>query len=162
MAAMITGGDRRKICPERIPRKRPFDAGVSPQIGISRFAHLQVRGLPARFPRGGIPSSTQMQLPAPVAREALAARVNLDIDAPTVARQIESAIREHVLSTLKRRGVVVGLSGGIDSSVVAALAARALGRDRVLAILMPERDSSDDALRLGTEVAKNLGIEAIV
>jgi len=103
-----------------------------------------------------------MQLPAPVAREALAARVNLDIDAPTVARQIESAIREHVLSTLQRRGVVVGLSGGIDSSVVAALAARALGRDRVLAILMPERDSSDDALRLGTEVAKNLGIEAIV
>ena len=50
------------------------------------------------------------------------------------------------------------ISGGIDSSVVAALSARALGPDRVLGLLMPERDSSADALRLGRLVAEQLGI----
>ena len=55
---------------------------------------------------------------------------------------------------------MVGLSGGIDSSVVAALSARALGADRVLGLLMPERDSSADALRLGRLVDK-LGIEVL-
>jgi NAD+ synthase len=58
--------------------------------------------------------------------------------------------------------VVVGLSGGIDSSVVAALAVRALGPNRVLGLFMPEKDSSDDSLKLGELVATTLGIEAIV
>src|ERR1700737_771560 len=56
----------------------------------------------------------------------------------------------------------VGLSGGIDSSVVAALAARALGKDRVLGLSMPERDCSSDSLRLGRHVAEACGIECIV
>jgi NAD+ synthase len=57
---------------------------------------------------------------------------------------------------------VVGISGGIDSSVVATLCARALGCDRVLGLLMPERDSSSDALRLGLLLAKRLGIQFLV
>jgi NAD+ synthase len=86
----------------------------------------------------------------------------LAIDAPEVAARIERAIHEQVLGTLRRRGAVVGLSGGIDSSVVATLCARALGADRVLGLLMPERDSSDDALRLGRVVARQLGIRHLV
>jgi NAD+ synthase len=82
----------------------------------------------------------------------------LRIDAARVAAEIEEAIRAQVLGTLRRRGVVVGMSGGIDSSVVAALSARALGPERVLGLLMPERHSSDDALRLGTLLARHLGI----
>jgi NAD+ synthase len=84
------------------------------------------------------------------------------IDALRVAEQIENAIREQVLGTLKRRGAVLGISGGIDSSVVAALCARALGKDRVVGLLMPERDSSDDALRLGRMLAEYLGIRHMV
>ena len=81
--------------------------------------------------------------------------------ADTVAR-IVAAIRDEVLEDMRRRGAVVALSGGIDSSVVATLCARALGRDRVLGLLMPERDSSSDALRLGTALARHVGIECIV
>jgi NAD+ synthase len=86
----------------------------------------------------------------------------LDIDAPDVARRIEGSIRQQVLQQLRRKGAVVGLSGGIDSSVVAALCARAFGPARVLGVLMPERDSSDDALVLGRLIATHLGIEHVV
>jgi NAD+ synthase len=86
----------------------------------------------------------------------------LAIDAPGVAEQITEAIRAHVLGTLRRRGVVVGLSGGIDSSVVAALSVRALGRERVFGLFMPERDSSDDSMTLGRLIADSLGVETLV
>jgi NAD+ synthase len=86
----------------------------------------------------------------------------LELDVARVADDIASAIREQVLGTSKRRGAVVGMSGGIDSSVVAALCARALGPERVFGLLMPERDSSGDALRLGTLLANHLGIPLAV
>jgi NAD+ synthase len=82
----------------------------------------------------------------------------LKLDAAATCTRIEQAIREQVRERLRRRGAVVGMSGGVDSSVVAALCARALGRDRVQALFMPERDSSGDALRLGRMVAEQLGI----
>ena len=82
----------------------------------------------------------------------------LRIDPRGVAEEIEEAIREEVLGSLRRRGAVVGMSGGIDSSVVAALCARALGRDRVIGLLMPDRDSSSDTLHLGQLVADRLEI----
>ncbi len=86
----------------------------------------------------------------------------LRIDAPQETARIEKAIREQVMGTLRKRGAVVGMSGGIDSSVVASLCARALGKDRVHGLFMPERDSSDDALRLGKLLAAQLGISATV
>ena len=86
----------------------------------------------------------------------------LAIDPAVVAGRIERTLREQVMGTLRRRGAVVGLSGGVDSSVAAGLAARALGPERVLGLLMPERDSSPDSLRLGRLVAETLGIEALV
>lgn len=86
----------------------------------------------------------------------------LKLDAAGVVDRITAAIREQVLKDLKRKGAVLGLSGGIDSSVVAALSARALGKDRVLALLMPERESSEDSLTLGHLVADHLGIKTIV
>jgi NAD+ synthase len=71
-------------------------------------------------------------------------------------------LRQQVLGTLRRKGAVVGISGGIDSAVVAALCVRALGKDKVLGLFMPEHHSSDDALRLGRMLAADLGIEAVV
>ena len=81
----------------------------------------------------------------------------LRIDPAQVASTIEEALRIQVLQTLRRRGIVVGLSGGIDSSVVTALCARALGPERVQVLLMPERDSSPDSAALATQLTTKLG-----
>jgi NAD+ synthase len=86
----------------------------------------------------------------------------LRIDAAKVTEQVARGIREQVMGTLKRRGAVVGMSGGIDSSVVASLCVKALGPDRVVGLLMPERDTSGDALRLGRMLAEHLGIKHVV
>ena len=85
----------------------------------------------------------------------------LDIDLAAAAAEIENAIRRHV-GRLHKRGIVVGLSGGIDSSVVTALCARALGADRVQVLLMPERDSSPESLTLGRLLAGQLGTPVLV
>jgi NAD+ synthase len=73
-----------------------------------------------------------------------------------------TAIRDIVLKQLRRKGAVIGLSGGIDSSVVAALCVRALGPERVLGLFMPETDSSDESLRLGRMLADRLGIRTVL
>jgi len=86
----------------------------------------------------------------------------LDIKAEAVVSVAQESIRKTVLHRLRRRGAVVGLSGGIDSSVTAAICVRALGRDRVFAVMMPESESSDDSLRLGQMLAESLGIASIV
>ena len=82
----------------------------------------------------------------------------LQIDAAAVAARIEAGIRDVVCGQLRRKGVVLGLSGGIDSSVVGALAARALGGDRVIGLMMPEADSSPDSAMLATRLAEAFGI----
>jgi NAD+ synthase len=86
---------------------------------------------------------------------------SLQIDAAAETQRIASELREQVLRRLRRRGVVVGLSGGIDSSVTAALCAAAFGPERVLAIYLPEHDSDPDSLRLGRLVAQTLQVPAV-
>lgn len=86
----------------------------------------------------------------------------LEIDPEKETDRVASSIQQQVHGVLRRRGVVLGLSGGVDSSVVAALAVRALGPNRVLGLLMPERESSQDSLELGREIADRFGIETIV
>src|ERR1700676_2534363 len=81
----------------------------------------------------------------------------LKIDPARVTDEIALQIRGF-LSEMRRRGAVLGVSGGVDSSVVAALCVRALGKDRVLGLFMPEADSSPDSLSLGRLVTDTLGI----
>ncbi|MCW5695456.1 MAG: NAD(+) synthase [Bauldia sp.] len=86
----------------------------------------------------------------------------LRMDAAAEIKKISGSIRESVLKRFRRRGVVLGLSGGIDSSVTAGLAAEAVGPKRVLGVLMPEKDSDPESLRLGKLVADRFGIETVV
>ena len=86
----------------------------------------------------------------------------LSLDAEAEIERITQSLRAQVLGEFRRRGAVLGLSGGIDSSVVAALCVRAFGSDKVLGLFMPERDSADESLTFGRQVADALGVEAIV
>ena len=83
----------------------------------------------------------------------------LNIDLEKEATEICSALRETVSKRLMRRGVVVAISGGIDSSCTAGLAVRAFGPKKVFGLLLPERDSSGASVKLGTQLAEHLGIE---
>ena len=84
----------------------------------------------------------------------------LKLDCAAALEQIEQSIRTSVRDKLKKRGVVVALSGGIDSSVVGALCVRALGPERVFGLQLPERDSSSETLALSQLVVDHLGIES--
>lgn len=82
-----------------------------------------------------------------------------ELDLAAEADRIATRLREITLQTLRRRGLVVAISGGIDSSVCAALSVRALGRERVFGLLLPERDSSGASTRLGRLLVDHLGID---
>jgi NAD+ synthase len=86
----------------------------------------------------------------------------LVIDLAAEAARIAAELRRVVGKELKRRGLVVALSGGIDSSCVAALAVTALGKDRVFGLHMPERDSSDETLQLSQSVSDTFGFDSVV
>jgi NAD+ synthase len=82
----------------------------------------------------------------------------LDLDCREAAENIQAAIRQTVGPKFHRKGAVVAMSGGIDSSVVAALCAAALGNERVLGLLLPEHESADESLGLGRLVAESIGL----
>lgn len=87
---------------------------------------------------------------------------SLRIDPRRESERIVESIRSLLKNRIKRRGLVIGISGGIDSSVCAALAVRALGRKRVLGLEMPERHSSPDTLVCSSLLARHLGLDTIV
>jgi NAD+ synthase len=86
----------------------------------------------------------------------------LKIDAAAVSADIESKIRDIVVRRLNRKGVVIAISGGIDSSVVAALCSKAIGTARVIGLMLPEADSSPDSLRFANLLAQSLGLRTHV
>jgi NAD+ synthase len=85
----------------------------------------------------------------------------LHLDAEQEIQKLNQFLRDTIFQHFRRRGAIVGISGGIDSSVVAALCAQALGPDKVLGILLPEKESSEDSARLALELAGRLGIKTI-
>lgn len=86
---------------------------------------------------------------------------SLRIDAAQVTEQICQAIRHQIRGQMKKSGAVIGVSGGIDSTVTAALCCRALGPGKVLGVMMPEQDSSPESEKLARELAAKFGFEAI-
>jgi NAD+ synthase len=78
-----------------------------------------------------------------------------------VTNKIIHKLQQDVLHNLKRLGAVVGTSGGIDSSVCLALTAKAFGPERVLGIIMPEKDSNQDSEMLAKELAATFKVRTI-
>jgi NAD+ synthase len=83
---------------------------------------------------------------------------NLKLDLAKETARIGDAMKKQ-LRELRRKGVVLGLSGGIDSSVTAALAVKAIGKERVFGIFMPEHDSDAETLHFSRMIAEHLGIQ---
>lgn len=82
----------------------------------------------------------------------------LDFDPAREVERIGASIRDLLRSKINRRGLVVGISGGVDSAVSAALCVKALGANKVFGLLMPEQDSAPGTTPLGEVVAQHLGI----
>jgi NAD+ synthase len=87
------------------------------------------------------------------------AEASLRLDPVSTIEKISRTLQHQVGRVLKRRGLVVAMSGGVDSSVCAALAVRAMGAGTVFGLFMPERDSDARSLTLAQEWAELLGIE---
>jgi len=74
---------------------------------------------------------------------------------------LQETIKNSVLSTFHRRGAIIGISGGVDSAVTLALAANALGNNKVLGIMLPEKDSSTESARLAIILAEKFGVQTL-
>ena len=85
----------------------------------------------------------------------------LEIDPTAAVSQITTALRTQLSTVLKRRGLVVGMSGGVDSSVCAALAVEAVGPARVFGLFMPEHESDPESLEIARSLAEQLGIASV-
>ncbi len=85
----------------------------------------------------------------------------LELDLDAEADRIGQHIRTYLTDT-RRKGAVVALSGGIDSSVTAALCVHALGRERVFGLHMPERASAPDTIMLSTSISDTFGFDSVV
>jgi NAD+ synthase len=86
----------------------------------------------------------------------------LQLDLDRTIAEISERLRELVSRRMLRRGAVVAMSGGIDSSVTAALAVKALGPKKVFGLMLPELDSSARSRSLGESLAQHLGIDYAV
>jgi len=82
-------------------------------------------------------------------------------DIESTITSITTKLKENILSVTKRKGAVVGISGGIDSSVTLALTAKAIGAENVIGILLPEKDSSSESKELALKLAHQLGVKTI-
>ena len=83
-------------------------------------------------------------------------------DVGAVCDEIIAKLKDNVHGQLNRRGGVVGISGGIDSSVTFALAVKAFGPKNVFGVMLPEKDSSPDSEMLAQKLADKFGVETVV
>jgi NAD+ synthase len=93
-----------------------------------------------------------------MARKPLDAKV-LEMDNDRVIEHIVTRLRSILSKDVGRRGFVCAMSGGIDSSVSSSLCVKALGKDKVYGLMLPERDSSGFSTARGRQLAEHLGIK---
>jgi NAD+ synthase len=105
--------------------------------------------------------ASQLAPPSPPQNASMSGTIAnaLQLDVEKAVEAIVASMRQHLAESFKRKGYVVGMSSGVDSSVCAALAVRAVGPKKVFGIFMPEHESDPNSLRLATELAQQLGID---
>jgi NAD+ synthase len=86
----------------------------------------------------------------------------LAMDPAAECDRLEELMRRQVLGELRRRGGIVGVSGGVDSAVVLALTVRALGPERTLGVMMPDKHSDPASLDLARRLGEQYGVEMLL
>lgn len=86
----------------------------------------------------------------------------LDINPEIETERLVNLLRNTVYQTLKRRGAVLGISGGVDSSVVLALCVRAFGPERVIPLILPEKDSDPESEKIAYRLAELYGVKPVL
>jgi NAD+ synthase len=86
----------------------------------------------------------------------------LRLDAAAEVERIVARLRHDIYDVLRRKGGVLGVSGGVDSAVALALAVRALGPANLVALLLPEMESSPESARLARLVCSQFGVTPLV
>lgn len=86
----------------------------------------------------------------------------VEIDPAAETDRIVAFLQRNVRREMKRRGAVVGISGGIDSAVVLALSVRAFGAGNVVAVMLPDRDSDPISEKFARELAARFGVEPLL
>lgn len=104
------------------------------------------------------PPSPVVARSRPVASSPTVAQPQLQLDAELTRKWLVEFLRDEVRRLRRFERAIVGLSGGVDSAVVAWLAAEALGPDRVIAVRMPYRTSSPASLEHARMVVEATGI----
>ena len=83
----------------------------------------------------------------------------LKIDPAQELEKLSKFIMDQVRGVFRRKGIVVGLSGGIDSACIAAVAVHTVGKERVVGLVLPEKESNPVSAEFASKHAENLGIE---
>lgn len=86
----------------------------------------------------------------------------LEIDCALEVEKIAQGIRNFLRKDIRKRGLVIAISGGVDSAVCAALSVKAVGVKKVFGLLLPERDSASESSLRGKQLADQLGIDYAV
>src|SRR5208337_911025 len=86
----------------------------------------------------------------------------LKLDPARETERIVQFLQKNVRQTMRRHGGVVGISGGIDSAVVLALSVRAFGPQKVVTVMMPDKDSDPISEKLARELATRFGVEPLL
>ncbi len=86
----------------------------------------------------------------------------LQLDPEQEVERIVERLHRDIFHVLKRKGGVLGVSGGVDSAVVLALAVRAMNKNRLVTLLLPEKESSPESLLLGRQVCHQFGVTPLV
>ena len=77
----------------------------------------------------------------------------------TKISEITNFIKNEVFEIYQKKGVVIGLSGGIDSAITAALCTKSIGSDKILGLILPEKESDPNSENLAQEIAKKYNIK---
>src|SRR5213078_4377897 len=155
-------------------RSRGATIRAPPPASVAQTRQHRPRaGSPSRFPKplSGLEpcvataeeeGTAQVSQPGASGGVSSTVASRLELDAAAETRRIADALRVKVGQTLRRTGMVVAMSGGVDSTVCAALAVQAVGPSHVLGLGLPERESDPESLVLAHDWAGRLGIEFVV